>query len=244
MSHTQLLGIVLTLAFVPFTAAADEESDAREIIQRAIKALGGEEEIVKFSSMTWKSRGVYHTANGDTPYSATYAVQWPDKFRFEMEGRFTMVVNGDRGWIILGGNPNEIPPEQLVEQKHTVYAGVVSRLVSLKDKEYTLTTAAESKVLDRPAIAVRVSRKERPDVTLYFDKESHLLVKRERRAKPIDLGGMEVTIEDFYSDYKEVDGFKFAGRVDTKRDGKPLVDAEMFDAKAADKLDAKLFEKD
>lgn len=244
MNRTLVRSVVaIVLLVVPLAVKADDAKDAREIVDKAIKALGGEAAIAKFDTMVWTSRGVFHGPNGDNQYSATYTVQWPDKLRFEIEGQFTLVVNGNQSWINLGGNTTDFADDNLAEQKNSVYAAWVARIVSLKDKDFTLTTAGETKVNDKPAVGVRVSRKDRPDIIVYFDKETNLPVKRERRGKPIDLNGMEVTIEDFFSDYKAIDGYQFANKVTMKRDGKVLVESENVDVKAGGKLDPKVFEK-
>ena len=49
--------------------------------------------------------------------------------------------------------------------------------------------------------------------------------------------------EVYYSDYKDADGAKVFTKLKVVRDGKTLIESELSDAKGADKLDAKLFEK-
>ena len=53
----------------------------------------------------------------------------------------------------------------------------------------------------------------------------------------------EVDDEVFYDDYKDVDGIKYYGKMKVVRDGKTMLDSAPHSQKAADKLDAKLFEK-
>jgi hypothetical protein len=79
-------------------------------------------------------------------------------------------------------------------------------------------------------------------VTLYFDKESGLLVKYESRVKD-EGSGQEVNEEHFLSDYKEVQGTKQAGKVVTKRDGKLYLEGEVTDHQLSEKLDAGVFAK-
>ena len=51
----------------------------------------------------------------------------------------------------------------------------------LRDADFQLSPAGEVKVNDRPALGLRVSRKGWPDVNVYFDKESGLVVKAATR---------------------------------------------------------------
>ena len=67
----------------------------------------------------------------------------------------------------------------------------------------------------------------RPIVTLYFDKETGLLVKREATVKDPGTDDKEVLEEAVVSDYKEAGGRKFHTRVVVTRDGKPYYRSEV-----------------
>jgi hypothetical protein len=92
-------------------------------------------------------------------------------------------------------------------------------------------------------LGVKVSRDKKPTVTLYFDKETKLLVKSETSVKDEFQGWKEVPEEVFYGDYKDVGGKKFFGKMKIVRDGKPMIESTLSDQKLVEKLDAKLFEK-
>ena len=89
---------------------------------------------------------------------------------------------------------------------------------------------------------MKVTRKGRRDIDLYFDKESGLLVKTETRVKD-EGSGQEVSEETFVTDYKEVQGVKQATRFTINRDGKPFMEGEATDIGLAEKLDASVFAK-
>jgi hypothetical protein len=222
---------------------ADEQAEAQAIIAQAIKAVGGEEKLAKFKSHTWKETGTYHGMGTAQPYTGKYAVQWPDKFRMEIEGFFILVLNGDQGWMSMAGSTEEMSKEQLAEQKETHYAGWVSTLLPLKDKAFQLAPVGDAKVEDRPAVIVKVTQKGHRDVLLFFDKENHRLVKSEYKAKAQEQGGQEVKQEAFLSNYQDVDGVKMPMKIVIKRDGKVYVEAENSEIKAVSKLDEKVFAK-
>ena len=67
----------------------------------------------------------------------------------------------------------------------------------------------------------------RPIVTLYFDKETGLLVKREATVKDLGTDDKEVLEEAVISDYKEADGRKYHTRVVVTRDGKTYYGSEV-----------------
>src|SRR6266849_6224307 len=109
------LGGAGILALV-FTAGsrADDAEQARAIVDKAIKAMGGETQVAKFKSHTFKNKGTWYGMGDGVAYTASYAVSWPDKFRFEVEGGFmTMVLDGDKGWMQMNGETRELNKEEL-----------------------------------------------------------------------------------------------------------------------------------
>lgn len=240
--------ILSTLGFVGILVAgaasgADDQASARAVIDKAIKAAGGEKNLAKFNAHTWKEKGTYHGMGEGVPYTGKYAVQWPGQFRMEIENVFIIVLDGDKGWISAQGTTKEMDKDQLAEQKEGLYAGWVTTLLPLKDKAFTLAPLGESRVENRPAVGIRVSRKDHRDVNLFFDKESGLLLKTERRARAEEQGGKEVTQEVYLQDYQKIEGANIPKKIVIKRDGKPFVEAENQDLKIADKLDKSVFAK-
>jgi hypothetical protein len=224
---------------------ADDTATARAVIDKAIKAAGGEEKLAKFKNHTWKNKGTWYGLGDGVPYTASYAVAWPDKFRFEVEGGFmTYVIDGDKGWVqAMGGETHEFTKDEMADQKEVLHASRVFTLLPLKDKAYKLSLLDETKVADKPAIGVKVSHKDYKDVLLYFDKDTGLLVKSENKVKVPEEGNKEVNQETLYSDYQDVEGAKMAMKITHLRDGKKYAEGENFDIKIVDKHDDKTFAK-
>jgi len=245
MRKTGCLILAASLALVVAgPGRADDRSAAMAIIDKAIKAGGGEANLAKFNAQTWTEKGTYYGMGNGLPYTGQYAMQRPDKFSMTIEGAFKIVLNGDKGWMKSGdGDTMEMSKEQLAEQKEEQFAGWVASLLPLKEKGYTLTPLAEIKVDSRPAVGVKVAHEGHRDVKLYFDKEKGLLVKSEGTVKDLEQGGKEVNQEAFYSNFKEVEGAQIPMKIVIKRDGKQFVEAENFDVKPASKLDDKVFAK-
>ncbi len=242
----RMTGVVLLVAMTAVvcgTARGDDQADARAIVAKAIKATGGEEKLDKFKAQTSQETGTYYGMGDGLPYTGKYSMQFPDKFRMEIVGIFTIVVNGDKGWMSANGNTEEMNAEQLKVQQESLYVGLVSSLVPLKDKKFKLATHGEIKIKDRPAVGVRVTAENRRDVKLYFDKESGLLVKIENRAISEEQGGKEVDDESFLSDHKDVNGVKVPMKMLMMRDGKKFVESETTEIQVLEKLDDGVFGK-
>jgi len=156
--------------------------------------------------------------------------------------RVVQVLNKDKGWEENGGVAMELSEARVSELKEEAHVQWVCLLLPLvqKDSPYQLATAKEIKVGDKAAAGVKASLKNHPDITLYFDKDSALLVKIERQAKE---AGLELAKEYFFSDYKEVDGVKLPMHAVEKLNGKKFVELKVDSYKLLDKVDEAQFGK-
>ena len=220
---------------------ADDAADAKAIIDKAIKARGDKPDA-KPLAQTWKEKVNF----GDVAYAAEWTFQPPDKCRVVVTVNnpaqtVTIVVNGEKAWIDYGGGGEEVTGNQLAEVLPEMNRFWITTLTPLlTDADFTLATAKGEDVDKKPTVAVKVTNGKRPVATLYFDKETGLLVKREALVKE---DGKEVSEETFFADYKEVGGRKFYTKMTALHDGKPWTSSTLSDHKMVEKLDAKLFEK-
>lgn len=244
MRHRVALSIAGLFVFmVAAVLRADDSDKTRAVVDKALKAIGGEDKLEKLKAQTWKEKGTYYGMGDGVPYTANYSSQWPGQFRMEIVGFFTVVLDGDKGWMKMNDDTTEMNAEQLAEQKESHYAGYVTTLTPLKDKAFTLSPLDEVQVNGRAAEGVKVTHKNHRDVNLFFDKENGLLIKSDQRAKDLENGGKEVLQEAFYSDFKDIDGIKIPMKIVIKRDGKQFVEAEHSDVKLVEKLDKSVFAK-
>ena len=220
-----------------------EEGDGRALVDKAIKAAGGADKLAKHQSGTFKGKGTYYGMGDGLPFTAKYSMQLPNKFKMEIEGVFTLVMNGDKGWISSSGDTKEMSKEELAAQKSDHRAGYIAMLVPLKDKAFTLAMLPEAKVDDKAAVGIKVTRKDYPEVKLYFDKKTHLLVKSEFPSKVAEEKFKDVMASMYYTNYKEIDGAQVPTHLVMKRDGKLFVEADVADMKAVGKLDDSVFAK-
>jgi hypothetical protein len=223
-------------------ARSQDAKDPRAIIDRAIKAVGGEEKLKKHQGATWTEKGTYYGMEKALPFTGKYAVQWPDQFKMEIEGFFTIVFNKDKCWFKNGGETKEMDKEETARQASDHRAGWVTTLLPLKDKAFKLTTIGDADVEKTPAVGVRVTREGYPDVSLYFDKKSGRLIKSAHRSFSQE-NKKEVNAEMYYKDYKEMEGVQVATHLILMHDGKKFVEANVSDVRAMGKLDPSIFQK-
>lgn len=245
----KLFVAVMVLAFVA-PIQADDAADAKNLVVKAIKA-GNLPDPAKMTGLTWKENGKFTAMGFDLNYTADWAVQFPNKYRFVlaadvmgMKINMTMVAAGDKAWESAMGQTQEITGDKLDYVKHEVYEMWVTSLHPLvTDKEFKLSPAGEKLVGETKATGVKVERGKHPVTTLYFDNATGLLVKAETTVKDEFQGWKEVPSETYYEDYKDVNGTKMFAKFRVVRDGKPLITSTLSDGKWHEKLDSKLFDK-
>ncbi|MBI3821749.1 MAG: hypothetical protein HY289_03610 [Planctomycetes bacterium] len=236
----KFLAISLVLSWTGIALSGGD--DGRAIISKAIKAGGGEAKLAKYDSTIMKEKGTYYGMGDGLPYTSVVHMQRPDKFKMEIKGVFTLCVDGDKGWTKSDKGVTDMPKDQLEIQHIGQKAGWIMHLLPLKDKAYTVKADGTAKVGDMMASVVKVSRKDHPTVTLYFDKKTDHLVKSQFKTKSGEQGGKEVTAEFLFSEFKTVDGVTMPHHVVLKHDGKLYVEADVTEMSAA-KFDAKTFAK-
>jgi hypothetical protein len=239
-------GVVLAVSGL---ARADEQGDIKAILDKAIKAHGGEEKLSKGKVVSIKSKGKFYGFGDGIDYTMEETSQLPDKTRRKIEGdamgnkfEFIQVINGDKGWQVAMGSTEEMTKDQFTEGKEALYAEWVTQLYPLKGKDFKLAALKETKVGDKEAVGIKVSSKDHRDISFYFDKKTGLLLKRETTVKDMMSDAM-VPEEVLVEDYKDKDGVKYPVKITINRDKKKFIESETTDHQLSDKADDKTFEK-
>ncbi|MFL5338583.1 MAG: sigma-70 family RNA polymerase sigma factor [Gemmataceae bacterium] len=212
--------------------ASDGKEKLRVLIDQVLQAHGGEEKLTKLQfSMTVKH------SNG---YINQYFVQPPRNFRWEQQHRdqtSKMIVilfpEGRRWWT---KEPNAEPKGFMptgIEAPLRFWHDYVKffgprQVLRLKDADHKVALLDEqAKIGDRAAVGVQITG---PLCTqkMYFDKETHLLLKGV---------GSDIVREVTFSDYKAFDGIPIAQQ---EHDGH--FEPRVTNFRIVDKFDAKLFE--
>jgi hypothetical protein len=246
----RFIGTIAAAVFVFGLVSAGRAADAKDanaILDKAIKALGGEEKLSKIKAATWNTKGTITFGGNDNEVTNHVIVQGLDHSRREFEGEFNgnqmkgvFVLAGNKGWRKFGDNGGEIDEDRLPNEKRNAYLAVIPiTIVPLKGKSFKVEAIGEEKVDAKPAVGIKVVGPEGKDFRLYFDKESGLPVKLV--AKVANFMGEEVTEETTFSDYKEMGGIQKATKIHAKRDGEKFLDQRVTDFKVLDKVDPKTF---
>jgi len=192
--------LLLTLLIIQ---AADS---SQTIIDQAIKARGGSDQLSQIKAFQAKTKGHIYVADSAYPFTATIQSQLPDQYKHVMDYlrngqalKQIQIYAGDKAWIHVNDEPQELDEQLLEALLRGRYAERLSNPALLKDRTYQLSSLGDSKVEGHDVAGVLATTAKKPPVKLFFDKSTGLLLKTEHRQMD-PRSREEITQESFYSD--------------------------------------------
>ncbi len=254
------LSFCLALAGAGLGRAEDRSASCHELLDKAIKAMGGEAKLAALKVAIIKTKGTFLFLDRiETTFSDEWFVDG-DRYRIYLTGevkgqqgqqfRESVVINGDQGWLgeDQTGRTRDLPRALLTAAKESLYTvRLVHRLPTLKSKPFELTPLGEIKVGDRQAVGLKVTQKGYPEVCLYFDQQTGLPAKSEVRLREFDIqagaAGPIVTYAFNFVEHKDYDGLRHFSKVTLQRDGKQFYESTVVDISPLDQLNRVLFDR-
>lgn len=234
-------------------ARADDDAAVKELLGKATKAIGGPEKAAKLNNVTFKGKGQAMEGGETADASFDFSIQNFDRNRLDItvmaNGRTDqtlLVMTADKIWV-KNSNQNKVEelPKEIAPVIRQFYLAMrlPSNPAALSGrKEFQLGHGGETKVDNTPAVILRVSRKDHPDIDIYYDAKSGLPLKSETQIKGPNESE-EKKYEFKFAEFKELDGVKYYGKIKIMRDGKNLFEMELSDGKLIEKFDANTFDK-
>ncbi|APW61488.1 outer membrane lipoprotein-sorting protein [Paludisphaera borealis] len=224
-----------------------DDAKAVEILDKAVKALGGEEKLAKIQAASWKAEGKLTVNGGEGKFNTSVTFQGDDRIHIDFDAEFggnpikgSTIVNGDKGWRKFNDNQQDLGADDIAREKRTLYLIVSPALPTrLKGKGFKVSADGEEKVGDKPADVLKIVGPDGKDFRLFFDKESGLPVKAVARVA--GWNGEEFEQASLFSDYKDFGGVKRPTKVVSTRDGEPFIEQTVVDFKVEENLPAETF---
>src|ERR1700683_4819086 len=120
-----LIGSLCVFCSALGTAAglrAGASTEPRAVIRKAIQALGGEEKLTRYKASVTKGKCKFYGNGRAIDCDAEWSMQLPRQIKasyvMQMGGKTLKrieVINGDKGWIMMGDKTTPLPAEQLAE---------------------------------------------------------------------------------------------------------------------------------
>jgi hypothetical protein len=243
-----LVMVVAGFVALSFVSGAAAQEDVKAILEKAVKAHGGKENLAKMNAVNSKSKGkieIYGGLNFFQEATTNLPKQFKEIISLDTNGKtYTNITVFDDGkaWASANGEPVNLDEKLLEEIKQARNLMELSSLRFVDNKDYTVTPLGDSKVSEKPVVGVKVTRQGYRDANLYFSKDTGLLSMMANQVyDPITM--KDTTEERQILSYQDVNGLKVPKRIVVKRDGKPYVDAEVTEFKILDKVDPAVFAK-
>jgi hypothetical protein len=223
------------------TARAEADKESSLILDKGIKALGGETRLTKIKGFSWNSRAKLTLGGIEHDLQLRSVSAGHGRLRQEFEGtvngekiKGVIIATEGKAWRRIGDMTTELMGDELSQQKRSAYLTATPvALLPLKGNDFKVTVAADDTIDGKPAAGIKVvPLSDGKEFLLYFDKQSGLPLKQV--AKVMGFMGGEVTQETVFSDFAEFDGIKSPRKVEIRHEGQPFLIQEVTEFKILD----------
>lgn len=207
------------------------------LLQQAIAAKGGLARLQSIRTLRSEGTMTARLETGAAPVAMVTSIEYPDRFRVDAQtpdGQVSQVYANGRFWVIEPGGVKELPPDangpvQAVIQRDTVRVLVNAAAGKLVVRDVESGDAALG--------AIEISGAGMSPLTLLINRDTGLIEKARYDAQP------GARAEESYSDYRTVDGVKFAFHTVVRGAGRPVVERDVTTIRYNVPLPAGLFTK-
>lgn len=218
-----LVALALAVAASGYAQDPDKPLSAEELVKNAVNARGGATRIKALEAQ--RVTGNLSLGPG-AEGPMVVELKRPNKLRMEITIQDQTVVRiydgHGAGWMInpfaVNKGPLALTGDDL--KNITDESDFDGPLVDYQAKGNKVEALGTAEVSGKPALKLKLTTKSGDVRTYYFDAATFLLLKWEGIRKS---GEQEAQVESFFTDYRNVDGMRFAFEVDTDSPGSNIV---------------------
>jgi hypothetical protein len=247
--RSPIASLICTIAAVLFSTLHVEAETAKEIVQKAIDAHGGLDNLKKYPAAKITSKGKMTMMGAEINVEAEETFQMPDQFKSVMKMDFAgqkiaieQIINSGKIKMTAGGMAPPLSDAMKEDLKNSMDVHLATEIYPLlDDKKFELSVIEKpAKVGDKEVVGVLVKTKAGKEIKFFFDAKTFLLQMIER--KGLDFAEREVAQEMRILGYKKIDGIQRQMKYELVFDGKKVGEFEVVDYKQLDKVDKKEFD--
>ena len=240
----------LAVAALVSAAQAQDATDPKAVVGKAVEAHGGAAALKKFPAGEYDLKGRMVIAGADCDFSGKVVYLLPAKYKITLDldaagNKMALVqmIDGKDAKTTLNGKDQTMSAAQKDEAIQALAMQEITQLTPLLEgTKYTLKADKDADIGGAKAAVVTASADGVKGVNLYFDKATGRLLRTVRKA--LSPEGKEVTEESNLSDFKPVDGILLPMAVEVTHDGKKFMSLAITSAKMLETVDPKRFSAD
>jgi hypothetical protein len=222
---------------------------AKEIIDKAIEAQGGMDNLKKYPGSKSVMKGTMSLMGQNVPIEMESTYFLPDMgkniIKMELLGQKVAVEQiWNAGKIKMTANGMAVPlnKTQKAEMDDTMRTQTALQLYPLLDaKKYEVSVIKNpDKVNGKEVAGLLVKAKDSKDLKLFFDAKTYVLVMYERQG--LDPADQEVNQKTVALEHKKIDGILEPVKMEVLNDGKKFMTMEVTSVKHMEKVDKKEFD--
>ena len=225
-------------------ATVESLKKGKDLLTEAVEAHGG---LGAFRAVAnWKSEAkvtIIMPQGGTMEATVNEITVYPDKNRSEITmpfGQMIQVLSGDQAWATGPQGIQDLDESQKEDMKSSLFRDMILLFQRSQDDVFTVQALGETDVEGTMTEGILIKDDEGNSVKMYLDSETFFVVKRVYQGST--MRGV-ASMEEFLSDYREVDGIKVPFRLDVKADGEPYIGVEAQEIHINTEVDPALFEK-
>jgi zinc protease len=213
------------------------QQSAKTVLDKAIAAKGGLAKLRTIRTVKAETTTTVRGAGGPVTFASTTWIQYPDRFRVDADmpgGKLAQVYADGHFWVADAQGPKEMPESGRAPLQSAIARDTI-RLLAKAGEGGLVVRDVDS---DDPLLdAIEISGADTPPVTLFVNRDTGL-IEKERY-----VSGAEGRTEELYSDYRTVNGVRFAFHTVLRRPGAPEVERDVKTIRYNVPLPPGLFEK-
>lgn len=201
---------LVVATFAALVSISSYAQTVDEVVDKHIAAMGGLDKIKGVNTLVIER--TLSVQNMEIPNKTTVVVGKALRTESSVMGNsMVQVVDGTTGWMIrpamMGGtgDPEDMPAEMVKQQAGQL--DPFGALVNYKEKGHKVELVGKEKVEKNDVYHLKVTTKDGQAMDQFIDANTYMLTKLKTSVQGQDG---EIT----FSDYKDVDGIKFANTMD------------------------------
>jgi len=185
--------------------------DPAKIVSEYVKAAGGSKALSKIQTETLE--GAFSNPSDGKPSTYTFSLKLPNRYYSEFvlgDKNLIEAYNGKSAWRQTPSGELSTVLGQEGQQLEAASLCYNSRLLNLKKHKLAVAFIGHAQVRGKDALQLELTTPTNIRRELFFDPQSHLLVKESAPVAGLDE-------EILYDDYRSVDGVKLPYKIELHR---------------------------